>query len=318
MDTKLMTLWPLRVIAAGILAFLLALSSFTPVFAEEGASEPAAEYVPPPEAFEGLGGWAVVDPNTGNVHGVIVGNFTSMEQWEAAAQRQAQSTNSYMGCPAPCVLRFQTRATPDGNVAGYHGTQTQIDSNGNASQFNDGSVRWDEASRTFKIGHQSSDTTTSQTLVPSKTSRDANGEGRTYNIGSGLIDIETNTTKRSGDTSANLRTYRSDYQDSTLDVTLGLPDVGRGGSMLSYEFGFRKDESSERPSLLDQISLDVNLLLIEDGYVTTETSRDEETGEETTTQVLDSSNDFVVAIREVTNAVVAWLASWLGFGEPRA
>jgi hypothetical protein len=65
---------------------------------------------------------------------------------------------------------------------------------------------------------------------------------------------------------------------------------------------------------LDQIAVDVDTLLLEDGYVITETNLDEETGAETTTEVLDSSNDFVVAIREVTSAVVDWLSAQLGFG----
>jgi len=286
--------------------------------AEEPASGPAPSYVPPPEALEGLGGWAVVDPNTGNVHGVIVSNFTSMEQWEAAAERLSQSTNSYMGCPAPCVMRFQTRATPDGNVAGYHGTQTRVDSNGNASQFNDGSVRWNESSGTFRIGQQNGDTTTSQSLVPSKTSRDTNGEGRTYNIGSGIVDIETTTTKRSGDTSAILRTYRSDYQDPTLDATVDLPDVGERGSRLFYELEVRTSESSERPSALDQISLDVDSILMEEGFATTDITVDEETGEESSTEVVDSSNVFVSAVREATRAVVDFLSRLLGFGDPRS
>jgi hypothetical protein len=65
---------------------------------------------------------------------------------------------------------------------------------------------------------------------------------------------------------------------------------------------------------LDQISRDVDSALVAEGYVTTETTLDEETGEETATEVLDSSNGFVVAIREVTSAVVDWLSSRLGFG----
>jgi hypothetical protein len=151
--------------------------------------------------------------------------------------------------------------------------------------------------------------------VPSKTSRDTNGEGRTYNIGSGLVDIETSTTKRSGDTSASLRTYRSDYQDPSVDAALTLPDVGESGRTFNYELEVRTSSEQERPSALDQISLDVDSVLMEEGYVTTETSTDEDTGEETTTEVIDWSNDFVASIREVTRAVVDFLSSLLGFGE---
>ena len=45
MDAKLMipSLWSLRAFSAVVLAFLLTLGSLTPVFAEEGSSEPVAE-----------------------------------------------------------------------------------------------------------------------------------------------------------------------------------------------------------------------------------------------------------------------------------
>jgi RimJ/RimL family protein N-acetyltransferase len=94
----------------------------TPAWAEDAPSEtppsePAAEaeYVPPPEAHEGVGGWAVVDPETGNVHGVIVGTI------ETFNSRGGAIGHEYMGCHSNCVLRFQTRATADGNVAGWRG-----------------------------------------------------------------------------------------------------------------------------------------------------------------------------------------------------
>lgn len=340
--------WLSRSLSVIGLAILLAVISLNPAYAEEEASEPVAEesapapepapepepepspeptpepasepepepepeYVPPPEASEGVGGWAVVDPETGNVHGVIVGTIDTFRSTEA----RGGMGSSYMGCHANCVLRFQTRATPDGNVAGYHGTQTRVDENGNATQFNDGSVKWDEASGTFTMGRTSGDTTTNQRLVPSQTSRDENGQGRTYNIGSGIVDIETTTTKRSGDTSATLRTYRSNTQDPTVDANLSLPDLGDSGSSFNYELEVRTSQESERPSALDQISLDVDSVLMDEGYVTTETTVDEETSEETTTVVVDSSNDFVIAIRDVTRAVVDFLSSLLGFGEPR-
>jgi hypothetical protein len=324
MDRKLTipSLWSIRALSALGLSLLLTLSSLTPVFAEEDSSEPVAEepaaesepaleptpepapepepeptpepeYVPPPEALEGLGGWAEVDPNTGEVLTVIVGNVNSMEDWEGMKTRMANSGKG-------TVMRFQTRATPDGNVAGWN------------------NATWDESSGTFILEGSSGDTTTRQRVVPSQTSRDANGEGRTYNIGSGIVDIETTTTKRSGETSGTLRTYRSDYQDPTVDATLELPDLGESGSRLAYQVETRTSESSERPAALDRIALDVDSLLMENGYVTTETTVDDETGEETSAEVVDSSDGFVVAIREVTRAVVEFFSSLLGFGEPRA
>ena len=64
---------PIKALMASALALALAFGS--------AQSSVAAEYVPPPEAFEGLGGWAVVDPTTGFVYGVIVGNWNE-EVWQ--------------------------------------------------------------------------------------------------------------------------------------------------------------------------------------------------------------------------------------------
>jgi hypothetical protein len=189
-------------------------------------------------------------------------------------------------------MRFQARATPDGNVAGW------------------GDATFDQSSGRFRVDNGQS----SFEIAPEKTSRNADGTGRSYNIGSGIVDIRTDNTFRSGDTSANVRTYRSDYQDPTVDATLGLPDLGESGSLLTYEMETRTSESSERPSALDQISLDVDSLLMENGYVATDITIDEETGEETTTQTVDSENTFVAAIRDVAQSVVEFLSSLLGFG----
>ena len=283
---------------------------------DESAPEPAPEpeYTPPPEAFEGLGGWAVVDPATGNVHGVIVGNFNE-EVWEGVNERQSRDSSNYMGCPSPCVLRFQTRATPDGNVAGWHGTSYNSD----GTYSNDGSVRWDAASGTFTMRNSSSGGgTTSQSIVPSKTSRDSNGEGRTYNIGSGIVDIETTTTKTSGDQSARVSVKTDNLSDTTATVDINYPAWGPDGRKLRYIIDLdalptrEAYEAREEPSALDGISLDVDSVLMEEGYTATETTVDDETGEETETVVLDTSNEFVAAIRSVTDAVVTFLGSLFG------
>jgi hypothetical protein len=139
--------WMLQTAGVFALGFVFAVGGLTPVFAEEEAEpaaeepapeEPAAEepapeepagpeggyilngeaitpdehgYVPPPEAFEGLGGWAEVDDITGEVRTVVVGNYSSAAMWEHAKRAMAGKGTS---------MRFQTRATPDGNVAGWN------------------------------------------------------------------------------------------------------------------------------------------------------------------------------------------------------
>lgn len=284
----------------------------TPAWAEDAPietppSEPAAEaeYVPPPEAHEGVGGWAVIDPATGNVHGVIVGTIETFN----SVQARGGMGHEYMGCHANCVLRFQTRATADGNVAGWHGTQTHIDSQGNASQSNDGSVKWNPSTKTFSLNNQVAGGQRSMTLVPERTARDAAG----MDLGTGLVDIQTNVTREAQGQSARVRIFQSDLQDTTSDVSLVFPLWSPGGKTFSYILGQSwLDASGENQAVLDRISEDVDNALLADGYTTSETVVDEETGEDVTTTVIDGGNSFVQAIRSVTQSVVAFLGDVFG------
>jgi hypothetical protein len=54
------------------------------------------------------------------------------------------------------------------------------------------------------------------------------------------------------------------------------------------------------------------------GFTKTVESVDEETGESSTTEVLDESNTFVSAILTVTQGIVDFLSSLLGFTERSA
>jgi hypothetical protein len=293
-----------RIAAATSLALLFSFGIAQPSFAEE--------YVPPPEAFEGLGGWAVIDPTTGIVYGVIVGDWNA-ETWEEV--KNTRTVDGFMGCPAPCALRFQTRATADGNVAGWHGTQTNVDADGNATQTNDGSVRFDESTGNFQINNQTGDSSTSQTLVPEKTSRDANGEGRSMDLGTGIVDIRTSKRIVSGSESATVDTYRSDLADTTVDAVIALPGLGSEGT-LEYLFGSRENASLEPVNELGQIRTDLISVLMGMGFSKTVESVDEETGESSATVVLDESNAFVGAIMSVTEGIVDFLSSLLGFFSP--
>jgi hypothetical protein len=261
----------------------------------------AEEYVPPPEAFQGVGGWAVVDGN-GNVYGVIVGDFNE-QVWEEV--KNTRTVDGYMGCPAPCGLRFQTRATADGNVAGWHGTQTNVDSDGNASQTNDGSVRYDAPSGNFEITNDDGNgATTVQTLIPEKTSRNADGTGTSMNLSTGIVDIRTSKRITSGSESADVTIYRENLADSTADVEASLPSVSN--TTLRYVFG------GETGASTDEVESDLVSILIGMGLTTTVTSVDEETGEETSTEVLDESNPFVSAVLNVGRGIVEFLTSLFG------
>ena len=283
----------LKNFASATLAVVLALGMAQPSFAEE--------YVPPPEAFQGVGGWAVVDGN-GNVYGVIVGDFNE-QVWQEV--KNTRTVDGYMGCPAPCGLRFQTRATADGNVAGWHGTQTNVDSDGNASQTNDGSVRYDAPSGNFEITNDDGNgATTVKTLIPEKTSRNADGTGTSMNLSTGIVDIRTSKRITSGSESADVTIYRENLADSTADVGASLSSVSN--TTLRYVFG------GETGASTDEVESDLVSILIGMGLSTTVTSVDEETGEETSTEVLDESNPIVQAVLNVGRGIVEFLTSLFG------
>jgi hypothetical protein len=190
----------------------------------------------------------------------------------------------------------------DGNVAGWHGTQYHIDENGNATMSNDGSVRFNELTGTFDITNQSgSGVTTQQTLVPSKTSRDANGEGTSMDIHTGIVDIKTTNTIASGSASAKVIATRESLFDPNLKTTVEIN--GLGPTVLNYEF----DRSGA-----DSLRLGVISILIDQGFTRPETFVDEETGEETQTQVLDTSSSFVNEIIQLTQEIVSFIDGLLG------
>jgi len=95
-----------------LLTLTLSVFMAVPSFAEEVAPETPTEtsapaptettpaYEPPAEALNGVGGWAVVDPATGNVHGVIVATIDTFRE------RNGVIGHEYMGCASNCVLRF--------------------------------------------------------------------------------------------------------------------------------------------------------------------------------------------------------------------
>ena len=68
----------------------------------------------PPAFADGFGGYAVVHPD-GHVCGVIVSNSSD------PFGNGGIMAQEYMGCPSGSKLVFQTKPSPSGNVAGWHG-----------------------------------------------------------------------------------------------------------------------------------------------------------------------------------------------------
>ena len=80
------------------------------------------------ETGEAVGGFAVVNPETGVIHGVIVGSVAYF------GGNDRTMGSEYMGCPAGCLIVQQSTATENGNVVGMHGPNITYDNSRNVFQ----------------------------------------------------------------------------------------------------------------------------------------------------------------------------------------
>ena len=273
-----------------LLSFLTLVLTFSApaVYAEEVASTPVEapaeeSYVPPAEANEGVGGWAVVDPNTGAVHGVIV---CTADVCGPSGSWGGKLPGEYMGC-TNCNLRFQTRATSDGNVAGWHGTQTNIDENGNASQTNDGSVKWNEKEKNFTISNKSTDgkgntISNKSTLIPEKTATDGK------NLSTGIINQESQYTSNENSESVTVTSLKENLESKeTISVKYSNWE---NDPVLKYE---------SIQGLIDNIETDVDTALISQGE-----------------NIEDADNEVVNTIKTLTTKVKDFLSNLFRFNRP--
>ena len=157
-----------------------------------------------------------------------------------------------MGC-TNCNLRFQTRATADGNVAGWHGTQTNIDANGNATQSNDGSVKWNAKEKNFTISNKSTDAkgntiSSKSTLIPEKTATDGK------NLHTGIVNQESQYITSENSESVTVTTLRENLESNeTVSVKYSNWE---NDPILKYE---------SIQGLIDNIETDVDNALVSQG-----------------------------------------------------
>jgi len=88
-------------------------SGFATVYATVDSTQQlkSIEISPRSNETRRFGGYAVIHPTTNHVCGVIVSNGAT-----------TRMSSDYMGCPAGSLVVFQTKPSPTGNVAGWHGT----------------------------------------------------------------------------------------------------------------------------------------------------------------------------------------------------
>lgn len=218
------------------LLFSLLLLLPAPAFAEEVAPAPepvveAPAYEPPAEAYNGEGGWAVVDPVTNVVHGVVV---CTADVCGPNGSWAGVLPGEYMGC-TNCSLRFQTRKTDDGNVAGWHGPD----------------VKFDNTDNTFNITENSSNdngtTQVKKKLIPSQTASDGK------RLETGIVNIET----KFESTSVN---------DSTVKIDMTQPNVDSPSSITVNYPAWKTLNYDSVEELKTNLDNDVDTELEQDGY----------------------------------------------------
>ncbi len=245
-----------RLITLTFISFIISSFLINPSFAEgeeavAPAETPAEEsYVPPAEASEGVGGWAVVDPNTGVVHGVVV---CTLDVCGPNGCWGGKLPGEYQGC-TNCNLRFQTRATADGNVAGYSGHSYEIDNEkGTVTVKNDGSVKWNEKEKNFTISNKLTDAkgntiSSKSTLIPEKTALDGK------NLNTGIINQENQYTVNENSDSVTTTTFKENI-DSNETVSVKYSNW-ENDPLLKYE---------TIQGLIENIETDVDNTLVTQG-----------------------------------------------------
>jgi hypothetical protein len=106
------------------------------------------------ETGEAIGGFAVVNPETGIVHGVITGSI------EYFGGNNRTMGSEYMGCPAGCLIVQQSTADQNSNVAGVRTQQ-----NGNEI------VTYNQERNVFQVIE--SNTTQSEVVIESSSTNSA-------------------------------------------------------------------------------------------------------------------------------------------------
>jgi hypothetical protein len=121
-------------------------------------------------------------------------------------------------------------------------------------------------------------------------------------INTGIVETTTSATIEASGETANVRAIRRKSADSTLEGTVTFNGLGPIGTVTINDFD----------SLESNLESSVISILMYQGFKRTETLVNEESGEETSTQVLDDSNSFVNAILQLSQEVGIFLDSLLG------
>ena len=193
-------IWPVQTPVPGVDTRTVTSETSTSVVAPE-TSTPISTPSPTPTPTatpatssepRGLGGYAVIHPD-GHVCGVIVGNAYF-------GNNDRTMTSEYMGCPVGSPIIFQTKPSPTGNVAGWHGSNVTyssgvftITNNGQVAMTISDGIATDSTGRMWDTG--SGVTLRAATVITPPTPPQSDTATVTSAPSSTIVDTRTATTR---------------------------------------------------------------------------------------------------------------------------
>lgn len=287
MLTPMPSRW-LRVTAPiAALVLLVPVSALADVGSEETGEQTAEEAVveAPAPVDDPVGGWAVVDPATGQVMGVLVCTESVCGESGEWAGVMPNDTD----CPG-CLLRKQTNATADGNVAGWR-----------SSEGMDVTYDGDEQG-TFTITSDSGHgVQQSMTLVPSETATDPDG----MDLHTGIVARRTES--RFTEADQNARATVTERRD-------GDGDLETDRVVIEFEDWDREFSYDTAPIARERLAQDVEDALASEGASGAEANdENDEAGDVVLSagpEAEEEPSALVQAIRDLTQRVVSFLGRW--------
>jgi hypothetical protein len=153
----------------------------------------------PTSLANGLGGYAIVHPD-GHVCGVIVA--TSSDPYGNGGTMPVE----YMGCPVGSKIVFQTKPSPSGNVAGWHGTDVRYSGGvftlGSGTTIS-GGIATDPNGRVWDTGTGQTLVNATATTSTSDTSTATTSTSDTSTATTSTSDTSTATTNEASSSSGN-------------------------------------------------------------------------------------------------------------------
>ena len=193
-------IWPVQTPVPGVDTRTVTSETSTSVVAPE-TSTPISTPSPTPTPTatpatssepRGLGGYAVIHPDS-HVCGVIVGNAYF-------GNNDRTMTSEYMGCPVGSPIIFQTKPSPTGNVAGWHGSNVTYNSgvftitnNGQVAMTISDGIATDSTGRMWDTG--SGVTLRAATVITPPTPPQSDTATVTSAPSSTIVDTRTATTR---------------------------------------------------------------------------------------------------------------------------